>query len=216
MSYIQIELPDSLPINIIAVVREVIDPLFEEFHFLLTVRRPDQGPKGSFQRMQAIVLVALADGAAQFFWPVPKLNQGDRFKAFLKQYYPWDADKPEGLTQDDAVNFLWNDVRCAMLHRYGVRHGADRLLKFGNMFGLSENEVEEVERAQERPHSEPFLQRNEERTVLWIENFYWGLRQAIQRVINEKPEYLIKIDQWIVDGKFDQKKKSNVIATNGR
>ncbi|MBL6946317.1 MAG: hypothetical protein ISR47_06755 [Rhodospirillales bacterium] len=208
MSYVPIEFPKSTPKHVALIVDNVINALFGEFHFLLTIRNPNQGPKGSFQRTQAIVLVALADGAAQLFWPKPHLSQGKRFREFLGHYYPWEADEPEGFTKEEALDFLWTDVRCAMLHRFGARHAPGKTHKYGNVFQLTETRVEQIESDQMRPHSEPFLQRNETRTILWIENFYWGLRQAIQKVVGETPDRIKEIDKWIADGKYDQTAKT--------
>lgn len=208
MAYFPIETLESTPIHLAFVVKEVINPLFHEFHYLLSLRIPDHGTMGSCQITQAIVLVALADGAAQLFWTgKPTLGQGDRFKAFLKHYYPWEADEPVGFTRDEAVEFLWTDVRCAMLHRFGTRYKPKRALKYGNPFQRSEEEVEQIERSQERPASLSFLQQKDTGTLLWIENFYWGLRQAIGKVVHETPERIEKIEEWIANGKFDHMAK---------
>lgn len=207
MAYVPLRIPDDCPPNVAGMVSYVIDPAFREFHHLLTVRDPDQGPKGSFQRSQAILIVALADGAAQLLYPGERLRDGERFQAFLKQYYPWSRDEPQGFTRESATEFLWTEVRCSLLHRFGLRHGQGKLHKFGNVHTLAELRVEKLERDDERPFSESFLSQNAERTVLWVEAFYWGLRQAVEATLREPPERLQEMDEWISSGQFDRSKR---------
>lgn len=64
MSYQPINLSSNTPQEITSVIRGIVDPFLEEFHFLLTVQTPDQGPKGSLRRPLLILLLAAADGAA--------------------------------------------------------------------------------------------------------------------------------------------------------
>ena len=205
MPYYPLSKPAELPPNIRAVIDLAIEPLLEEFHHLLTLRSADQGPKGSFQRIQALVLGALADGAAQLFWPDSGLSISERFRTFLLRYYPWDRDEPAGFTRDEAVAYLWTHVRCASLHRFGLRHQPPKLHKTGNLFQASDESVELIERSEVRPFSDPFLVQNDARSVFWVEAFYWGLRQAIEGVLREEPARLADIEAWIAAGHYDKK-----------
>ena len=76
-----------------------VDHVLKEYHFLLTCFEPDQGPKGSLQRSLAVVILSAIDGAAQVFWPDRRLRPGDRFKEYVKANFPWELDKPKGLTK---------------------------------------------------------------------------------------------------------------------
>jgi hypothetical protein len=194
--------------EIVSLVRDVIDPFLSEFRFLLTVQHPEQGEKGSLQRPLASLLLASIDGAAQFLQP-GSMNDGKRFQRFLRRNCPWELDKPRGLTVEEACEFLWNEARCPMLHRFGVRsnkskHGDPRrVLKFGRAFALNDADVTRHEMSWDnRPFTEPSIKRDTKRTVLWIEPFYWSLRIAIQRSV-DTPSKSANVTEWLTSGRWD-------------
>jgi hypothetical protein len=119
MPYQPIPLDEDVTGEARAVVRQVIDPYISEFRFLLTVQQPEQGPKGSLQRVLVAPLLAATDGAAQMLHP-GSMQIGERFKAFMKANFPWDLDPPDGLSVDEACEFVWHDARCNLLHRFGM------------------------------------------------------------------------------------------------
>ena len=139
------------------------------------------------------------------------LHDGERFKKFLERYYPWDRDKPDGLSIEEALDFLWNDARCPLLHRLGLKiidnenPSPGEETKFGQIFSITDEKLEKLEKIKdERPYSSNSIRRNEERTVLWIESFYWGLRIAIENALNNQENWK-EIIAHIKEGKFDQK-----------
>jgi len=215
MAYIPIPKPTALSPYIMEVIEHVLDPCFEEIHYLLTIRRQDQGPKGSYQKTQAMVLIALADGMAQLFIADGKIQVGDRFKKFLEKYYPWDKDMPDGFSRDEAVNFIWDNYRCPLFHRLGLRHSPDNLIRYGNVFSRSEDEIESIESCEIRPSTCAFLEKKNskegvEYVNFLVESFYWGLRQAITNVFNEPREELDKIENRIRSGDYDPIHSSRV------
>ena len=205
MPYVPIKLPPYATGDLLLLFEKTIDPIFREVHSLLTVRRDDQGPKGSMQIPTAILLVAAADGAAQFLIPGEK-GIGERFVLFFKECYPWDKDPPDGMTTDQAADFLWDKVRCPLFHRFGVIFESKLVHKYGNIFALQEAELEKIEESATRPFSDPSIRQDSVRTVLWLETFYWGIRQAISRAI-DTPEKAARIQEWIASGKWDRKSK---------
>lgn len=200
MAYVPLSIAAETPAHIEGAVRTVFDPFFEQLHVLLSVRRPDQGARGSMQMPAAMLLLAAADAAAQFFHP-GEMGNGARFKAFLLKYYPWRADPPAGFTPDEAVAFLWKTLRCPLLHGLGARHQPMILVKIGNVFAVSEEAIEAIERQGRRPHSEASIGRNDERSILWIEGFYWGLRKAIEAACADA-EAWPEVNRWIEAGKY--------------
>jgi len=204
--YQKIPLDDHVSGAVKDVVRRVIDPYLYEFRFLLTVQHPDQGPKGSLQRLLAALLLSATDGAAQLLHP-GRMRDGERFKGFVKACFPWEIDKPDGLTVDEACDFLWEEVRCAMLHRFGMRSRPLLATKLGRKFVLDEEDLSALETSvSERPYTLTSVRRNKERTVLWIEPFYWALRIAIPRAIST-PEKADAVCAWIKSGDWDRTRK---------
>jgi hypothetical protein len=198
-------------------VREVIDPFLSELHFLLTVHRPDQTEKGSLQRQLVMLLLAATDGAAQLLYPdigKKELSDGERFKAFVRECFPWDLHPPDGLSVEAAINFLWDEVRCSALHRFGLRFNAELSMKFGRVFTQDDEAVTELETCAESPPGAS-LRRNDERTVLWIDPFYWSLRQAIGRALSTK-ESADAASEWIKSGQWDKTERRRVRSAKAR
>jgi hypothetical protein len=202
MPYIPLSVASHVNNRLKQFIRDIVDPVFAEVRFTLMVRDPNQGPRGSMQRPQAMLLMAAADGVSQFFEPDSSIcNGGQRFKAFFKNSYPWHLDQPDGFSVDEAIDFLWSQVRCPLIHRLGVRAMAPCVHKYGNVFSLSDADLTEIERNKNLPHSEPSLSRDKSRTVLWIENFYWGIRTALANSV-DTPAKAEAVDKWIASGKW--------------
>lgn len=202
MPYIPIPLADHVTGISEKFVRGVVDRHFAEFRFLLTVQHPEQGPKGSLQRILATILLAATDGAAQLLHP-GKMQNAVRFKGFLKGNYPWHLDTPDGLTIDEACDFLWDDVRCPLLHRYSMRAQPLLQLKFGRLLVADDDRITKLEQSlTERPFSVTSVRRNAERTVLWIEPYYWSLRLTISQALSTE-EKADAVSKWIASGDWD-------------
>ncbi len=202
MPYIPISLAKHVTGISEAFVRTVMDRHFAEFRFLLTVQHPEQGPKGSLQRILATILLAATDGAAQLLHP-GKMSHGARFKDFLRGNFPWHLDAPDGLTIDEACDFLWDDARCPLLHRYAMRAQPLLHLKFGRLLVADDDRITMLEQSlTERPFSVTSVRRDSDRTVLWIEPFYWSLRLAISRALSTE-EKANAVSTWIASGAWD-------------
>ena len=91
-------------------IRGTIDPALNEIRLLMTVVDPDQGPKGSLQRSIAILLMAATDGAAQLFCS-GKMSNGERFKKFVLDCFPFDGVEAP---KDAVADFLWDSTRNAL------------------------------------------------------------------------------------------------------
>jgi hypothetical protein len=208
--YRSLDVPQGLPPALDYAIRQVIDPALLDFHYLLATRHPEHwGPRGSMQFAQAVVLAAV-DGAAQLLHP-GSMNDGRRFRKFLKKRFPWGDCPAEGLSVDEACQYLWDDARCPLLHRFGTRHQPLLPNKLGNLHTSKEHEVEAIELSPQRPLAKPVVHRNEQRTVLWIENLYWGLRKAIEAAVSD-PDNVAAAARWIEDGKFDKKRNPQETA----
>jgi hypothetical protein len=94
-------------------------------------------------------------------------------------------------------------------HRFGVIFKSQLVHKYGNTFALQEAELENIEKSTTRPFSDPSIRQDSVRTVLWLETFYWGLRQAISRAI-DSPEKAARIQEWIASGKWDPNSESSM------
>lgn len=106
----------------------------------------------------------------------------------------------------DSLDFAVG-VTHSLLHRFGQRAGSPKLHKTGNAFGWTDDELAKVEKDTVRPFSSHFLEQNGQRSVFWIESFYWGLRKTIEAALCEDQARLDEIEAWIGSGKFDASKR---------
>lgn len=213
MPYIPLLLDLHVPVAVRDLISKVFDKSLLEARTVLMARLPDQGPQGSMQLAQATVLLAIADGAAQLLHPGTgkKMREGERFQDFFRQNAPWSLDPPDGLSVDEACDFLWNEARCALIHRLGIRGNlrdprTPKLLtvKFGNAFSAPlDDALMTIERlTTQRPCTEATIRKNETRYVLWLESFYWMLRMTIVSALST-PEKAIAVQDWVSSGDFD-------------
>lgn len=192
-----VPLPVSVSSNLDDLIRGTIDPALNEIHLLLTIVDPDQGPKGSLQRSIAILLMAATDGAAQWFCP-GKMQNGDRFKKFVTDFFPFDGVQTP---KDEVAEFLWHGTRNALMHRFGL-HTSGVLRKFDRMFTSTDADIERLERYPTRPYTDPFFVQDDKRTVVLVEGFYWELRQAIVKAL-DTPDKFTAVEAWIKSGSWD-------------
>ncbi len=207
MPYTPLRVATDAPEILQHFVRQNIDPLLSDVRFLLSIRRPDQGEKGSLQRPMGAMLLICADGAAQLLHP-GEFRDGERFKNFLLTRYPWTLDPPENLLPDQAVEILWYFYRCPIVHRFGAVHDtgpAPLIHKIGNIFTGDEPGLDRCEQSGGRPFSKPAIVFGDGRTVLWVEAFYWGIRQAIEAAAGDRPAWPA-IEQHLASGAYDRRR----------
>jgi hypothetical protein len=197
MPYVPLQIGDHVTAPLRDLVKGTIDQAFREIRLIMTFADPDQGPKGSLQISIAILLMAATDGAAQILIP-GIMSNGTRFKKFVVDYFSFDGVETP---KEEVADFLWDGTRNALLHRFGL-HTSDAMKKFGRMFTISDDDLEKVERYPSRPYSVPFFVCVDERTVVWLEAYYWELRQAIIKAL-DTPDKVLAVEEWIRSGKWD-------------
>lgn len=182
-------------------MRGTVDPALREIHLILQIEDLEQGPKGSMQLSLAKLLLSATDGAASMFYPNEN-GIGRRFKGFIRENFPWD---PESLEPEEACRFLWKSARCPLIHSFGLHTKAD-LRKFGRVFTTTDARLEQLEsELTERPYSSSFIERGvvngSERTVVWIDSYYWALRIGILKSLDSDAK-VSEIRKWIKSGQW--------------
>lgn len=201
MPYVPLQIGNHVTKDVSDLIRGTVDPAFREIRLVLLIEDKEQEPSGSMQLSLAKLLLSATDGAATMFNPdVPSI--GPRFKSFIRDNFPWDADC---LAQDEACKFLWKSARCALIHCFGLYRQGD-LRKFGRVLTMTDARLEQIETdLAMRPSTKPFIERNtvkgKERTCVWIESYYWALRKAITKAL-DTPEKVAAVETWIKSGKW--------------
>ncbi len=205
-TYHPLFLPQDTPNELRHLVKDVFDTAFKEVRFLLRTNTPDSNEKGSLQISIAVLLLALADSAAQLF-DNSELDNKNKFIHFMNKNYPWDLDPPDALNIQQACEWLW-DARCSLVHRRGLSFGGNRKkYKIGRIHSQTENSLLHLEQLKNmRPYSEGSVGENDDRIIFWLDGFYWGLRITIENVLNNS-ENQTTILEHLKSGKWDKKHK---------
>jgi hypothetical protein len=197
---------DHVPAPVRALIESVVDGALKEIRSIMEIDPPaDAGPKGHLQLSLAKLLLSAIDGAAQLFVP-GEMRDGDRFKSFLMDNFPWERIEfgRELAVRELACEFMWGSARCALIHRYGLHTEGD-LRKFGRLFTINDEQLTALERGQEP--GKPFFQNFPDRTVVWLEPLYWSLRRAIVKTLDTRAK-AAAVEAHLESGAWDRKGKS--------
>ncbi len=188
-------------------VRNSIEALhFIDVHNMLRLPIKHQGVHAGCNFAATHVLLAAATGISTKLYN-PGTGQGHYGKAFedaLLDFYPWDDEKGAPLSDTDKkaiVETLWVEFRAVLTHHGGVpvtkqkstdqwlpaNHGyvvkIKRIVK-QNGNGLAERKIEKLECSKTWPFivMARTMVITDEKKVLNLERFYWGLRRLVERI----------------------------------
>jgi hypothetical protein len=187
MAYVKLNLPDTIPESVSIVLREGVEPLLQDVHWMLAtaIAEPsDTGPQRQLQVPIAHVLLATVAGVSAKLLHAPGKNHGSRFQECLTRFFPWDIDPPKGASNHEAAKILYEVFRNPLVHRLGSNGGSGPGVKIGQVFrgaADAENKVEELERRTRKSYSNPCLVVTPQTRVLWLDPFYWGVRKLVER-----------------------------------
>lgn len=187
MSYVELDLPDAIPTSVNSVIRRGVEPLLQDVHWMLAtvIAEPaDTEPGRQLQVPIAHVLLATVAGVSAKLLHAPGRKNGERFRECIIRFFPWDIDPAAGVTSEEAAKILYEFFRNPLVHRLGLNKASAPGVKIGQVFRGSddaERRVEELEHRKVKPFSVPSLVVTPERRVLWLDPFYWGVRQLVER-----------------------------------
>ena len=184
MAYVPLDLPTSLPTPVEQVIRGPVENYLHDVHWMLATTLPGgDGPGRQLQNPIAMTLLAVVAGVSTELYQAPQgTGTGRRFKDCLIDFFPWDIDPPQGVSNEKAAEILYDGFRNPMAHFLGLWNPLRT--KLGIVFRGTEDaeaKVEELERLNNKPYSDPCLVVTAEKRVLWLDQLYWGVRQMIQR-----------------------------------
>ena len=202
MPYIAISRPPDLPSYLNDVVDQQVDRFLCDVHSMLMLPIDGEpGLKGGCNFSAALTLMEVIGGVSQelYLYPSQKghgpsyTDPGARFRKALEDHFPWSQEPQTGeeIVGEAAAKCLYYAYRNALTHNLGyVRHpdyvGVLKIAKGP----LSDEEIEGIERAPQRPQewSHPTLRvtRDEdghEVRKLTIKCFYWGVREMIEDIL---------------------------------
>jgi hypothetical protein len=119
---------------------------------------------------------------------------GDRFTGVLVDYFPWNKEPSSNVSPTDAADAIYSVFRNPITHDLGLDlkkksaglkvkvkrlktvtiRGADR--------GLTERQIEALERSPIRPQMSATVTLAPHKKVLLVEWLYWGVRRMIENL----------------------------------
>lgn len=199
MSYVPLVTAESTPAKIREFVEQVLDPQLRELHTMLRLPLPEQDIHESCPHASITLLLGLLAGVSVLLFEAN--TRGDRgrlFKAVVRDFYPWDTEPADGVTDPTTgADLLWGEFRNPLAHSLGYVHQSrePRRITRRQREALIESEIEAIERSQERPSTllshAPTLKRTThgvpESTIdVNVEALYWGARAAILRLTHDE------------------------------
>jgi hypothetical protein len=187
MAYVELDLPDTIPVSVNSVIRGGVEPLLQDVHWMLAtvIAEPtDTGPRRQLQVPIAHVLLATVSGISAKLLHPPSKYSGKQFQECLTRFFPWDIDPPIGVSNEEAAKTLYEVFRNPLVHSLGLNGAGAPAVKIGHVLrgtDDAENRVEELERLAVKPYANPSLVVTPERRVLWLDPFYWGVRKLVER-----------------------------------
>jgi len=165
-----------------------LDRWFYEAHWLLSRETEPKSDAVSvpFQYVTILFLLEVVGGISEVFYNHPNQRPGDRFKAVLAKYYPWDLEPPGCADVTSGPRFLYEAFRNPFAHELGIPNKQSGGMGFMAM-SFSEVDLEILEQSLTRP---PLADRTLDvypygRLSLHIPGFYWGLRAMVYRLTDD-------------------------------
>lgn len=206
MGYVPLPIDETRAPHIARLVRGPLENLyFRDVHDLLRLPQHEAGLGGGCDFAIARVLLSAVSTLSTALYATGAGDSGyhSAYCNMLVRFYPWDSE--DEAPQNDArrqalAEVLWSEHRAAIAHPFGLwsgprgdtRSARERgyLIRYrrigGDGNGLSESEIERLERAPDWPF-ETFGQtlqiRENAAAVLKLERFYWGVRQTVLRLV---------------------------------
>lgn len=202
VSYRPLSLSPETPTPVERFIRGHVDMQFHDVHCMLRLPMKEAGLEAGCNLSAASFLLALIAGLSTVVY-AGEGGAGYRFRTMLEKYYPWTHEPAGELTPAQISRELYELFRNPLVHALGLEtqvHGrSDALrtlrrrrperfvLQIGRNDGLTEAEVEELERSDGRPAFAAWtILAESNRRVLWVEGLYWGTRKLVQLLTEDK------------------------------
>ncbi|MGH6893623.1 MAG: hypothetical protein ACREEP_15345 [Dongiaceae bacterium] len=207
MGYAPLPIEESRWPQIARFIRGPLESLyFRDVHDLLRLPQREAGLTGGCNFAIAHLLLSAVSGVSNVLYAAGTGDSGyqSAFSNMLVRFYPWDTEDeaPQNVAKKQALaDVLWAEYRAPLVHPLGLWAGATpggtrSALERGHLIrcrriggtegnGLSDSDLERLERSADWPF-ETFgetLQIRDDAAVLKLERFYWGVRQAVLRLV---------------------------------
>ena len=187
MAYVPLSLSDSLPNSVRMVIEMGVEPPLQDVHWMLATPvgiSTNAGPPRQLGLPIALVLLTTVAGVSELLLHTDKTSDADKFRECLTRYFPWQFARPKGISPEGAANILYKHFRCALVHELGFHKRGDPRFQTVMPFPGSDRadeDIEDLERLMDEPYTEHCVLVTPEKRVLYLHQFYWGVRKLVER-----------------------------------
>ncbi len=195
MSYRPLTLDPKTPRRVKQLVQSVEDHFFRDVHTMLRLPEPDHQLIAGCNFAITQVLAAAVSGISVTLYSHTG-GAGKRFKALLKDFYPWSQEPGNAVTPQAGADVIYSLIRNPLTHDLGLdlenkrktqKVLIKRLVTNEGRKGLPENSVEQLEGAARTVKMSPTVTILSGKTVLLVEAFYWGVRKMVEDLSRDSP-----------------------------
>ncbi len=176
-------------------VQSVEDHFFRDVHTMLRLPEPDHQLIAGCNFAITQVLAAAVSGISVTLYSHTG-GAGKRFKALLKDFYPWSQEPGNAVTPQAGADVIYSLIRNPLTHDLGLdlenkrktqKVLIKRLATNEGRKGLPENSVEQLEGAARTVKMSPTVTILSGKTILLVEAFYWGVRKMVEDLSRDSP-----------------------------
>ena len=198
-SYTRLAIAPTTPTKVEAFIRDTADLFIADVHAMLRLPLPEQHIAEACNFTIASTLLGFISGTSVVLYDPRQRNQpGPLFKEAVENAYPWDTEPATGVQNGAAAaRMLYHSFRNPLVHNLGHHNQPVRRISRFRGPGMSEHELEIIERATTRPpdwvlHNASTLRRHPSGGIeLSIEPFYWGVREMVRRLTTDSARMAI-------------------------
>lgn len=195
MPYQLLRLSDDTTPTVKDFVRKHLDMQFHDVHCMLRLPMPAVGLDAGCNFAIASVLLSLVSGLSSWLKNgIHKRGESKEcFLELLKNYYPWELQLPTGIKDIERCGQdLYDCFRNQLAHTCGLNERNYQLFISKSRESHSDATLEMLEQSRKSPGtalSYSSVQCSGEevtRIELFVDNFYWGVREMLERLSADK------------------------------
>jgi len=194
MAYRPLTIDPATPPRVKLVIQSLENHYFRDVHTMLRLPEPDHQLVAGCNFAITQVLAAAVSGISVTLYSHTG-GSGARFKALLKDFYPWSLEPGNAVTPQAGADVIYSVIRNPLTHDLGLdlekkaktqKVKIKRLATENKRKGLPENIVEQLEATARTVTMSPTITIRPGETVLLVEAFYWGVRRMVKELSSDR------------------------------
>ena len=193
MPYVPLAIPASTPHNVVRLLARIERDFLGEIHCMFRLPIANYRLTSGCPYTIAHSLTGVIPGVSTTLYSNDG-ESGKRFKGVLTDYYPFDLEPSQNTSANECAEIIYSLYRNPLAHNFGLhitKRSLPPAIKIKKIHsikgrrGLTEKQIERLERSSPRPRLAAAVTVRSDATVLGIEALYWGVRVMIERLLGD-------------------------------